>query len=74
MTVTNDAERVVSTLISTIAPSAGVRRLYVYRDSMGVWDGLDVQRARFAGFYSLQAATLDEAVARAVAYAVRRAT
>lgn len=50
--VTNDAERVVADLVA-----AGVdvdRCGLMYKDSMGVWDGLATEGGRFVGFFPLQ--------------------
>jgi hypothetical protein len=60
--VTNDAENVIADLARTYDLTA---RRVIYRDTMGVWDGLAVNRGKFTGFVAIDARTRDDAVQRA---------
>lgn len=63
LSVTNDAEAVVEEL-ATKYPLAG--RKIIYRDSMGLWDELQHDGARFTGFRFLGGKTLQQAMERAL--------
>lgn len=63
LSVTNDAEHVVKTMLDL---GLDLRRV-VYLDQLGVWDGLAVQDGKFAAFVNLMARTQDEAASMALA-------
>lgn len=61
MSITNDAEGVISVLASRYDLS---RRRVIYRDTTGLWDELVHERGRFKVFRVLGLASRDDAVAQ----------
>ena len=60
ITVTNDIERVIGDFLARDIDVNNYR--WIYRDSMGVWDEIEVRDGVFAGFKPLRARTLEEAL------------
>jgi hypothetical protein len=58
--VTNDAENIIRALIEDGFDLTKHR--LIYRDSMGIWDGIRVRNGQFAGFVPLQRDDKSEAI------------
>lgn|GEM_PF-2924428 len=66
MSVTANAAAVISEVVAVTGPIPG-NSIFVYRDTDGRWDGLNVVSGVFIDFFPLGAITEDEALSMAVA-------